>query len=117
MKSIAIIAAAGWKGAGEGFGKLVGCPEPLLPLGDESTIISRLATQLQQLDFEIVIPIGKLGYPYLSYAPFCPGVGIASSLRNAMTAEGISLDSSPWTQERFNYLSQLGKVIQIPNPV
>lgn len=114
--SIAVIAMAAWKGGGEGAGKLVGCPEPLLPLGNGETIVSRLTKQLQQLSFEIIIAAGKIGYPYHAYTPYCPGKGIAPHLQDAMNTEGISPDSSPWTQERIDYLSQLGKVIQIPDP-
>jgi hypothetical protein len=114
--SIAVIAMAAWKGGGQGSGKLVGCPEPLLPLGDGETIVSRLVKQLQQLDFEIVIAAGKIGYPYRAYAPYAPSLAPSACLTHAMNVTGISLDSSPWTQERIDYLSELGKVIQIPNP-
>lgn len=114
--SIAIIAMAAWKGGGQGCEKLVGCPEPLLPLGNGETIVSRLARQLQQLDFEIVIAAGEIGYPYHAYTPYCPGIGISPSLKYAMDAEGIPLNSSPWTRERIDYLSRLGTVIHMPNP-
>jgi NDP-sugar pyrophosphorylase family protein len=116
MKKIAVVAVAGWKGGGEGYGRLVGCPEPLLPLPGGETIVSRLIKQLKGFGFEIIIGAGTVGYPYHAYAPFCKDGEISPELLEALDENGFLLEDSPWTQERIDYLSKLGTVVHMPDP-
>lgn len=109
MNKTAIIPAAGWKAAGQKDG-LTGCPECFLPLGNGTTSLSRTAMILADNDFEVYIAIGKLGYPYSKYVrlfatPDPPSIG-----------DDFFWNSSPWTQERYDYAAQYGTVIEIPNP-
>lgn len=127
MNKIAIIAAAGWKGGGWGmddrvkecpdvFRPLTSCPEPLLPLGDGTTPVSRLVKQLKHHGFKIVIGAGEPGCTYQSFAMFCPGCEIHPRLKVELSRFGQSLDMSPWTPERIAYLRTLGTVHLMPNP-
>lgn len=118
MRRKAIIAAAGWKGAGREE-ELAGCPECFLPLGNGTTSLSRLSAQLTNLDFDIYIAIGELGYPFgkymWRYQKVPDGEG-ARSVDVFLEQMGLSPSDSPWTQERLDYAAQLGTVIQISNP-
>ena len=116
MKKIAIIAAAGWKGGGSGT-EYVASPEPLLPLGNGETIISRLAKQLYyDFGFQIIIGAGMPGCTFRSFARFCPGCEISKELEEELLAQGLTLDDSPWTWEHISYLQELGGVALMPNP-
>lgn len=99
----AIIAAAGWKGAGADI-ELAGCPEPFLPLGDETTTLSRTATTLMDNGFEVYVAIGPPGYPYSMYK------------RSIIPDGWIFWNESPWTQERYDYAAQFGTVLEMPDP-
>lgn len=107
--SKAIIAAAGWKGAGYRDG-LPGCPEPFLPLGDGTTVLSRTATILAENSFDVYIAMGKRGYPYKKYVRW------VSANQPPEFNPDFPWDGTPWTQSRFDYASQLGTVIEVPNP-
>ena len=118
MDDIAIIAAAGWKGAGRG-GKLVKSPVPFWPLGKGTTPLSRLSGQLKSLGFRVMIVVGALGYPFKDYQPrggdhvrYDAGVSVNSILEEI----GIQLDDSPWTPERHAYAATLGKIVVTPDP-
>ena len=117
MKKIAVIAAAGWKGGGSGAEvEFADCPEPLLPLGNEETIVSRLAKQLESFGFEITIGAGEPGCTFKSFEKFCPGCVIGEKLAGELAEKGLSLGDSPWTEERIDYLRELGNVVLMPNP-
>lgn len=109
MKDVAIIAAAGWKGAGSSYHP--GCSEPLLPLGDGTTVLSRLVGQLRERGFEPFIGIGKPGcrYPFWAHRMAERGYVPEDEAR-----QGV--DSSPWTEERVEYVRSLGTPIFCPNP-
>lgn len=100
----AIITAAGWKGAGE-FENLPGCPEPFLPLGNGQCPLSRTATILNNAGFDIYIAIGKRGYPFHAY-----------HRADLVQTDRFDWSGTPWTQERYDYASQFGTVIEIDNP-
>jgi len=97
---IAIITAAGWKGAGRERG-LPEVPECFLPLGDGTTTLSRMATGLSSLGFSVHIAVAPLGYPFSAYWP------------KFMLDD---LPESPWTQEILDYAGGLGTLIEIENP-
>ena len=118
MKKIAIVSAAGWKGSGKERG-LPGCPECFLPLGDGTTSLYRNAKVAAKLGFEVYVAIGELGYRYREYHRHTMPGHYSKFLHCAVPGreiEGFSMDDSPWTQERFNYASQLGTVVELPNP-
>ena len=118
MKRTAIISAAGWKGVGREQG-LVDCPECFLPLGNGETTTSRLAKQLSDLDFDVVIGMGELGYPFgeyrWRYQRLEPGEE-PKSIDSVLEEWGLSPSDSPWTQERLDLAAEWGTVMQMPNP-
>jgi hypothetical protein len=105
----AIIAAAGWKSAGHKDG-LAGCPECFLPLGNGTTALSRTATTLAENEFKVYTVTGQIGYPYEKYVRW------VATPRPPVIGKGFPWDSSPWTQERYDYAAQFGTVIEAPNP-
>lgn len=115
MNKVAIIAAAGWKGGGAGT-EYVGYPEPLLPLGNGETIISRLAKQLGRFGFQVIIGAGMPGCTFQSFARFCPGCEIGEQLEYELKMHGFALDDSPWTWDYISYLQELGGVALMPDP-
>jgi len=106
MRKVAIIAAAGWKGSGVEEG-LPYCPEPFLPLGDGTTTLSRSATMFAKHDFDVYIAVAEQGYRCSEYW---------DDLLPKESTEEFSMDSSPWTQARFDYASQFGTAVEVPNP-
>jgi hypothetical protein len=116
VKKVAVIAAAGWKGGGSNKLGFPDCPEPLLPLPNGETIVSRLAKQLKRFGFEIVIGAGQPGCTFQSFEKFCPGCVVGDVLTTELAESGLSLDDSPWTEGRIEYLESLGKVVLMPNP-
>lgn len=116
----AIVLAAGWKGAGcrkvdvpncqDCLKPLATCPEPLLPLGDGSTSLSRLSRQFRELDFEVIIAVGKLGCLYPRYAGDAGGRSISRVLAHQMLRE------SPWTKGRLQFAAEYGNLVTIDEP-
>lgn len=110
MSNMAIISAAGWKAAGYKDG-LVGCPECFLPLDDDgSTSLSRMATFLADNGYEVHIALGTRGYPYRKYVRW------KSTSTPPVFPGDFPWGSSPWTQERYDYASRFGNVIEVPDP-
>ncbi len=108
MRKIAIITAAGYKGASTQLPDVPECcPEALLPLGG-TTILGRQVKQLNALGFECHVTVGK------------PGCLYRATLKWAKEAYGLGeLDDSqsPWTDDRVNYVRSLGvQVVIIKNP-
>lgn len=97
----AFISAAGWKRSGEDHG-LGHYPEPFLPLGDGTTTLYRAAKTFSHLGFDIYIAMAPRGYKFSQHWP--------------MFTKDSPLEGSPWIQERFDYASQLGTVIEVPDP-
>jgi len=116
-RKVAIIAAAGWKAIGRNVG-LPHVPGPFLPLGDGTTVVSRLSTQLSNLEFEVFIAIGKLGYPFGNYQLRWGGDENGYNIPNeeGLSSIGLSPTGSPWTSELYKRASQWGKLISIPDP-
>lgn len=120
MSKVAIIAAAGWKGAGcrrasvplcqPCLKPLATCPEPLLPLGDGTTPLSRLSHQLSSHGFKIVIAVGKLGSLYPKYVASAGNRWISRPLAKQM------LNQSPWTRGRLAFAAEYGRTIAISKP-
>ncbi len=116
MDKVAIIAAAGWKGAGVERG-LPHCPESFLPLGDGTTPLSRSAVMLTHHGFDVYIVLAKRGYPYNKYWRHSIFGSYFDELSPPKKGpDGFSMDDSPWTQTQYDYASQLGTVIEVPNP-
>jgi len=112
MNRIAVIAAAGWKGAGSDFPNVEpGTPEPLLPLGDGETILSRQVWQLKRRGFEPFVGIGEPGCRYQFWSHH-------QVARGAISEEGAKQGSlvSPWTEERVEYVRGLGTPVLCPDP-
>jgi len=116
-RRVAIIAAAGWKAIGRNVG-LQHIPGPFLPLGDGTTIVSRLAGQLGNLGFEVFIAIGALGYPFGSYQLRWGSDerGYNTPSEEGLRSIGLSPADSPWTSEIYKQASQWGKLISVPDP-
>jgi len=123
MANVALIAGAGWKGAAcrisivppktpEFLLPLITCPELLLPLGDGSTVLSRLAGQLQDRGFSLFISVGGPGCLFPTAARHYGGH------RTLITKEAVRAGQvvSPWTEERIRYVQQFGCVVRQPNP-
>ena len=123
MANVALIAGAGWKGAAcrlknvpsqtpEFLLPLIACPELLLPLGDGSTVLSRLAGQLQDRGFSLFISVGEPGCLFPTAARHYGGH------RTLITKEAVRAGQmvSPWTEERVRYVQQFGCVVRQPNP-
>lgn len=111
-RDIAIIGAAGYHGIGIDIPEAPPlCPEPLLPIGEEhgGTIVARLATQLRGVGFKPYIVVGKPGcmFPWHSR--------VYSEVYGFERDPAIDA-TSPWTQERVDYVAQFGEVILAPNP-
>lgn len=117
MVDYAIITAAGWKGAGGGWiapdgcpeclFPLATCPEPILPIDGETTILSRLIAQLR--GYEPIIVVGTEGYLHprsIGRLPHRKRLGIF--------VETAAI--SPWTKERLEYIATLGTVLSVPDP-
>lgn len=118
MSGKAIIATAGWKGSGRMHG-LAGCPECFLPLRDGTTSASRLSRQLSQLGLEIYIAVGELGYPFGKYmwrGQWAPEGEEALPIDLFLYMMDLSPKDSPWTQDLLDYASEIGNVIQVPDP-
>lgn len=122
MVKIAILVATGWKGAGHKAPipedtpgvclPLHLCPEPLLPIGNGRTILSRTVDMLWARDFaRIYIVIGEPGCLYPSARA---RQGVARNTTEEQVAAGAR--QSPWTQERLNYVARLGTPILSENP-
>lgn len=110
--NVAIIAAAGWKGAGADFpGVPPGCPEALLPLGDGTTILSRQVRQLRERGFEPFIGVGQPGCRF----PWWARHVVEGNYVSKEGAEQGSV-SSPWTEERVEYVRGLGTPVLCPDP-
>ena len=116
-RRVAIIAAAGWKAIGRNVG-LQHIPGPFLPLGDGTTIVSRLAGQLGNLGFEVFIAIGALGYPFGSYQLRWGSDerGYNTPSEEGLRSIGLSPADSPWTTELYGQISQWGELVSIPDP-
>ena len=114
---VAVIAAAGWKAIGRNVG-LQHIPGSFLPLGNGTTAASRLAGQLRDLDFEVFIAVGKLGYPFGSYQLRWSGdeKGYNIPSEEGLGSIGLSPTDSPWTSELYRRASQWGKLISVPDP-
>lgn len=107
-----MIAAAGWKGVGYQE-RLADCPATILPLGDGTTILSRLVAQLR--GFEIFIAVGKLestadSYPVRRIHFEHPK---PESLEARLERLGVSSKMKPWTPERHEYIRRLGTIIPV----
>jgi len=124
MRKVALVAAAGWKGAGSKAPEdvlqtlpisspLAGCPECLLPLGDGTVFISRLVAQLKSLGFSLVISAGRPGclFPGTAHHHYDGG-------HPKITKEALKLGEtiSPWTDERIDFLRYFGNVVLVDNP-
>ena len=105
----AIISAAGWKGSGIDVG-LAGCPESFLPLGNGSTPLSRTAGMLSDAGYTVYIAMGKRGYPYSRYIRWT----LTSFLPEF--SDDFPWNGSPWTQERYDYASEIAEVIEVRDP-
>ena len=123
MRNVAIIAAAGWKGAGHGFkGQLADipeiclpletCPESLLPLGDGSTVLSRWVRQLRDHDFTAIFAV--VGQPGCLFPTIRDVPGTAHHTTPEQAA--VCATQTPWTWERLNYVASLATPILSPDP-
>jgi hypothetical protein len=123
MADVALIAGAGWKGAAcrlkavppktpDFLLPLIACPELLLPLGDGTTVLSRVADQLQDRGFSLFVSVGKPGCLFPTAAMHYGG------RRTLITKEafGIGRTVSPWTAERVRYVQQFGCAVEQANP-
>ena len=101
-----IITAAGYKGTASAIdGVPNDCPEALLPLlfyPYVETILGRLCRQLR--DFERYIVIGTKDSTYSRIVEWSTGF---------YKFKCPDLDVRPWTDERIEYVSNLGNIIQI----
>ena len=125
MSDVAIIAGAGWKCGGAGVKDippqtdaislpLTGCPEMLLPLGNGTTVISRLSSQLRKRGFTIFIGVAPVGYTYPSATYF-----VTYKKRRYPVDKGsaqIGLSVEVWTQERLDYVAKFGTTFFGPDP-
>ena len=103
MDKVAIITAAGYKGVGIPFG-LPDCPEPLLPLGNGETILSRLCRQLE--GYKIFITVGSPDSTYEKVTRW-----------NAKGGGFNYVDvGRPWNDERLEYVAQFGTTITMDKP-
>lgn len=121
---VAIIAAAGWKGSGcktapppltqEFLLPMASCPEPLLPLGDGQTVLSRLALQLEALDYKVYIGVGKPGCKFTNRVDD----RIEQRGEGFLTEEAVEWgrNRSPWSQERLDYCRRFGELVEIEDP-
>ena len=115
--NVALIAAAGWKAAGirtkagpdtpEFVVPLYLCPEPLLPISDGETTLSRMAAQLAALDFECHIAVGR---------PGCTYPETAKQITSFVPEAESICDISPWTALKVAYAGQFGKLHMIMEP-
>jgi len=100
MRKVAIISAAGWKAAGREHG-LLNTPESFLPLGDNTTPLSRVATTLSSRGFDVYVGVGVPGYPFNKYWP-----------KYAQYATS----GSPWAWEIIDYAGRYGEPVYIGDP-
>lgn len=115
MTDIAVIAAAGWKGAGHTTG-MVDRPEALLPLGDGTTVVSRLAAQLKALGFTSIIGVGRPGclYPRVAYFLTVGNPRQERFLPEDVAQVGRTV--SPWTWEDVEYVARFAVPWIVPVP-
>ena len=119
MNQIAIIACAGWKGAGRGT-EFVHLPAPFLPLEDGSTCASYLSERFREMDYDVVLTAGPLGYPFKACQPRHE-FRTASRYAGMSGAEiariiGVDPEGTPWTDELHRYIRTLGTLIVQPSP-
>lgn len=115
MTSIAIIAAAGWKGAGHRSG-MADRPEALLPLGDGTTIISRLVNQLKALGFLSIVGVGRPGCLYPRVAEYLSGANPRQERFMPEDVAHIGRTISPWKWEDVEYVAQFAVPFIVPVP-
>jgi len=124
VTDVAVISAAGWKGAGElnplveapDFLKpTVTCPEALLPLGDGSTVTSRLMSQLSGLGFRCIVGVGMPDSLFPRAAQYYTGDNPGEYPFITQETAQVGRTISPWTERRVEHLAQFGEVVRIPS--
>ena len=125
MRKVAILAAAGWKAAGDSelcppdaqecLKPLEGCPNALLPIGQGETVLSRTAGQLSSLGFEVWAGVGRIGCRYERWAASAKKAGY---LKDTVSDETFALakSESPWTKERISCVGSFAHVVEIADP-
>lgn len=112
---IAIVAAAGWKGAGHTL-NLADRPEALLPLGDDTTIISRLVGQLKKLGFLSIVGVGRPGCLYPRVAAYFSGGNPRQERFIPENVAQMGRVVSPWTWDDIQYISGFAIPFIVPVP-
>ena len=126
MTKVAVIAAAGWKAAGDSSLKpdgcpdfllpLEGCPNALLPIGGGETILSRLAGQLARLGFSLFVGVGRPGCLFPGWSRY--RAELWDHMRGTISEEAVRLgrEVSPWTGERIRYIARFATSVPVPDP-
>ena len=115
MKKVAIILAAGYKAVGYNFiGVPPCCPEALLPIGWEygDTPVGRLSNQLQLLDYQVFVAIGRPGCRYTGFLKKC----VANPTSNLPAEAMAEVDQPPWTYDRLRHVAEHGIPLLMPEP-
>ena len=115
MKQLAVLACAGWKGAGR-YTSSVRLPAPFLPLGDGTTAAGRLSAQFRSLGFDVALSVGPLGYRYRDYQPRHGFWDSRMSAEEACRTMEVDPDGTPWTEELHAYARTLGTLVVQPDP-